>query len=172
MIVYLVRHAIAEDRKTSKKADAERPLTRDGIDRMKAAVRGLSVLGLAPDLVLTSPLRRARETAAILAAGLGKITLEHLSALAPGGDPKAVLAALRRRSELRSIALVGHQPGMSALAAFLLVGATGRAPSLLFKKGAVACLTIELGSRPRRASLEWLLQPGALRCLGSRRPDR
>lgn len=165
MIVYLVRHAIAEERGKSKLPDDERPLTAEGIAKMKVAARGLRALDVTLDLVLTSPLRRARETAAIVAKTLGGVPVEELSALAPGRSPVMVLRKLRRVSHHDAVALVGHRPEISELAAYLLTGSTAAGASLPFKKGAIARFEIDFAATRSRAVLEWLLQPRELRRL-------
>src|SRR5438034_11639970 len=68
--IYLIRHGLAEERGDSWPDDAKRPLTDEGISRMRKSVRGLSRLGVTLDVVLTSPLVRARQTAEIVAAGV------------------------------------------------------------------------------------------------------
>src|SRR5271168_1104435 len=124
MKLYIVRHAIAEEH-GSTGDDAERALTDSGRLKMARNTAGLRKLKVAPPLILTSPLRRARETAEILAEGLGG-TIEELAELGPGFEPPAIVKAIGRYSQLDSLAMVGHQPGLGRLAAFLLSGAERR----------------------------------------------
>jgi phosphohistidine phosphatase len=161
--LYLVRHAIAEERGPEHPDDRLRPLTTDGIRRFKEAVRGLRALGIGLDVVLTSPLTRARETAAILGAGLGRrVPIVDVEALAPGGRPGAVLDALAKRPKVhRRVALVGHEPDLGELAARLL-GARG---SVEFKKGAVCAIDVDDATPGGPGTLRWLLPPRALRSL-------
>lgn len=161
MKLYLVRHAIAEDH--SAAPDAERALTAEGKAKMIGVTRGLRQLKVRLDLVLTSPLRRARETAEILATGLGGVELEELEELAPGGEPRSVIGALRSHAKLSEVALVGHQPSLGHLASALLAGADGC--ELDFKKGSVACLEMEFSARPQHGVLLWLAAPRLLRRL-------
>src|SRR5436853_7070712 len=65
--LYLIRHGIAEERGDRWPDDAKRPLTEDGIDRLRKEARGLARLGISIDLVLTSPLVRTKQTAEIVA---------------------------------------------------------------------------------------------------------
>ena len=90
MILYLVRHAIAEDTAASGR-DADRALTADGKGRMRRAVKGLRALDVQLDLLLTSPYRRAVETAEILAGVLGPVETRVLPELAAGADIPGVL---------------------------------------------------------------------------------
>jgi|SRR5688500_2757578 len=161
--IYLVRHAIAAERGEEWPDDTKRPLTERGIIRFKECVKGLRWLDVAVDEIFTSPLVRAKQTAEILAAGVdGKPTVKVLEALAPGHVPATVMAQLAKVAKRRRIALVGHEPDLGELAAHL-VGA-GRA--LPFKKGGVCRLDVESLTSRRAASLEWFVQPKALRRLG------
>ena len=83
--LYLVRHAIAAERGPEWPDDTKRPLTHKGIARMRQLVEGLEDLGVELDLILTSPLLRARQTADLVHQGLGGATpLEETTVLAPG----------------------------------------------------------------------------------------
>jgi phosphohistidine phosphatase len=159
--LYLVRHAIAAERGPNYPDDRERPLTTEGIARFKQVVDGLKDFDITLDLVLTSPLVRARHTAELLVAGIGgKPRLDTLDALAPGGRMTQVLEAITKSAKRSShIALVGHQPDLGELASRLL-RARG---TIEFKKGAVACLELD-GAMPNGpGTLRWLLPPRALR---------
>lgn len=169
--LYLVRHAIAAPRGDDWPVDAERPLTPEGMTRMRRAARGLSAFGVRLDVILTSPLVRARQTADILAGAFAPPPpVVSVDALAPGGTPAGVLAELAKHARNEQIALVGHEPGLGELAAHLL--AMGQA--LQFKKGAVARIDARgvaasasgaQPSQPMRCVLRWFLPPRALRAL-------
>ena len=165
MKIYLVRHAIAESH-SAPKPDAERALTEEGRTKMKGVARGLRALDVDIDLVLTSPLRRARETAEILAEELGGLEIEELAPLASGGSPSKVMEGLRPHRKLDSIALVGHEPDLGQLASFLLTGSPSTIP-LPFKKGGIACVEAELLPGVQRCTLEWFMTPKQLRLLGN-----
>lgn len=162
MFIYLIRHAIAETLPpASGHSDAERALTEQGVARMRRAAGGLSTLAPSVDRLFSSPLRRARQTAAILAPHW-HVDVEVDEALAPEGDLHALalrLAALGGQGTAQ-VAVVGHQPGLGALASLLWTGEARRA-WLPFKKGSVAC--IELA--PPQAMLRWFLPPAQLRAL-------
>jgi phosphohistidine phosphatase len=160
--LYLVRHAIAAERSPEWPDDSKRPLTERGIARFKEVVKGLRHLDVGIDEIFTSPLVRARQTAELLAAGIeGKPPVKVLDALAPGHTSAAVMSALAKAARRRRIALVGHEPELGELAAYLI----GAGRSLPFKKG--GCCRIDVGSlSSRRAgSLVWFIPPGALRQL-------
>lgn len=158
--LYLIRHAVAADRGDTYPDDNLRPLTREGIQRWKRQVRGLLALGVELDLVLTSPLARARQTAEILAAGvIDRPRVETLEELAPGCTAAATLQALAGYQKFRHVALVGHEPEMGALAARIL-GAKGSMP---FKKGAVCRIDVDSLPPSKAGTLCWFLPPKALR---------
>ena len=92
--VYLVRHAVAAERGPRFPDDRLRPLTEGGVDKFTRAVAGLARLGVTLDVVLTSPLVRARQTADLLAAGLRpRPALVEIEDLAPGRPVAGVIAA-------------------------------------------------------------------------------
>lgn len=149
-------------------SDAERALTAEGQRKVAQIARGLKELEVQPDLVLSSPLRRADETARLLAAGIAPgLSVQHLEELAPGGSPAQVVTGLGAHRGCRAILLVGHEPNMGYLAAQLLTG-SATLVALPFKKGAVAALG--LGSLPPSspAELLWFLTPKQLRLIGRR----
>jgi len=162
MELYLVRHAIAEDRADA--GDDERALTEAGRAKMIRATQGLRKLKVRPDLILTSPLRRACETAEILAQGLNRPKVEVSAELSPAADLKTVAPALRPHARLKAVMLVGHQPGLSELASLLLTGSERRL-YVDFKKGGVACIEAELAEDATRCILRWLTTPKLLRSL-------
>jgi phosphohistidine phosphatase len=166
-LLYLVRHGIAEEL-GPQIDDAERALTPEGRRRMKEIARGLRQLGAAPTLVLTSPLRRAQETAEILRAGVAP---DARLALFPPLDnahrPEDIVARMPHAKQ-REIALVGHQPSLGQLASYLLTGSPGLVP-LAFKKGGVAAISVHAMPPRSPGALEWFLTPRQLRSISS--PD-
>src|SRR6476619_1812972 len=160
--LYLVRHAIAAERGDEWPDDSKRPLTETGINRFKEAVEGLAWLEVDIDEIFTSPLVRAKQTATLLAHGLGNTTsVKTLDALAPGHAPRHVMNELSRAAKHHRIALVGHEPGLGELAAHLISSAR----SLPFKKGGVFCITIQGLTSRRPGELVWFLPPKVLRRL-------
>lgn len=160
MKLYILRHGEAVERGDPKfKQDADRPLTVKGVQRTKLLAHTLRQLEIPLDVIFTSPLRRARETAEIIERGLrlhGR--LEFTPHLAPGGDAEKLLTQLNAlRPAPRSVLLVGHEPELSGLISLLATGG----PNLLLalKKGALCRLEVEHLRCGRCASLEWLLPP-------------
>ncbi len=161
--LYLVRHAIAAERGPKYPDDRLRPLTADGIKRFKETVRGLDAIGVQLDMILTSPLKRAEDTATLLSAGLDKqAPVQVLAALEPSGRPAAVIEAIGKTARKhRRIALVGHEPGLGELAMRLL-GARG---FVEFRKGAVCAIDVDSATLSGPGTLRWLLPPRVLRRL-------
>lgn len=161
--LYLVRHAIAEERGPAWPDDTQRPLTRQGRAGMRRAVRGLRDLGVELDVVVTSPLVRARQTADIVVRGLEPTpVLVESSSLAPGQPHSAVLRALEPYRRGRAVALVGHEPDLGILAAFLL----GASQPVAFKKGGVCCLECSTLPPDGNVRLLWHATPRMLRRMG------
>jgi phosphohistidine phosphatase len=163
--LYIVRHAIAAERGDEWPDDDKRPLTEKGIARFKDGLAGLAWLDVTLDEIFTSPLVRAKQTADLLAAGLpGKATVKLLPALAPGTSPDEVLGHLARAAKRRRIALVGHEPGLGELAAYLL----GAKRPLEFRKGGVGRIDLQSLTEERAGSLIWFVTPKMLRQVGKR----
>jgi len=160
--IYLVRHGVAEERGEAWPDDAKRPLTDEGMSRMRKAVRGLARVGVSFDVVLCSPLVRAKQTADIVAAGLSPrpsiVTIESLS---PGGGFAAIAADLARHAKKTRIALVGHEPGIGELAARLI----GSRRAIAFKKGAVCRIDLDALPPHGPGDLRWLLTPRMMRAM-------
>ena len=158
--IYLVRHGMAAERGKAWPDDSKRPLTSKGIRQLRKIVEGLEGLDVTLDLVLTSPLVRARQTADVLHGGLAKdAPLEETTRLAPGGRPADVIEVLRKHKKAERIALVGHEPDLGQLAAFL-IGA--RAP-LVFKKGGVCRIDFAKLPPVPPGQLVWFALPTMLR---------
>ena|SRR5437762_13983057 len=120
MQVWIFRHADAEESSESGK-DEDRALTRDGVRRAAAVGRGLAALQPGIEAILTSPYRRARETARVAAQALGLAKVVDSRSLEPGRDPKAVARELEQ-SGWRAALLVGHQPLLGEIIGFLVFG--------------------------------------------------
>jgi phosphohistidine phosphatase len=161
MKLLIIRHAAAVPRGTPGMADDDRPLTPQGKTKFRAAAKGLARVVDRPDLLLTSPLPRARATADIAAGAFRRIEAKVEPALA-GESVEGIVAALRKLPSAQSVAIVGHEPVLSALLARLL-GAS-QPDRLAFKKGGAALVDLPGGpSAPGR--LDWFLKPRILRTL-------
>lgn len=158
--LYLVRHAIAAERGKEWPDDGKRPLTERGISRFKEVVKGLHRLDVAIDEIFSSPLVRAKQTAELLSAGLeGGPPVKMLDALAPGHTSAAVMSGLAKAAKRRRIALVGHEPDLGELAAYLI----GAGRALPFKKGGICRIDVGSLTSRRAAALVWFIPPTVLR---------
>ncbi len=164
-LLLLLRHGIAEDAGPGE-SDASRRLTGEGKRKVREVVAGMRALDLSIDVILTSPLRRARETAEIVADGYGlDDALVEASALAPARGADAVFDALQAHARCESIMLVGHQPDLGELASTLLVGTPGLVP-LPFRKAGLAAISVTAIPPRAAGTLEFFLTPGQLRKIG------
>jgi len=162
-VLYLVRHAIAEVRGAT--ADADRQLTAEGARRMRRVALGLKRLGVAPELILSSPLRRAEETAAILVSVLAPdLPIEIYPPLAPGNPIAEVISGLRQYRRAHHVLLVGHQPSLGELASQLLTGSPSLLP-LPFKKGGAAAIEVSTLAPRTAGTLSWFATAKQLRLM-------
>jgi phosphohistidine phosphatase len=163
MRLYLIRHAIAEDRDAAAwPDDSLRPLTRRGVRRFRRAAAGLATLAPSVDVLLSSPLIRAWETAVILEKEAGWPSPIRCPELA-ADNPHGVQDIVKSYGEAESIALVGHEPYMSRLAAWLL--SPGWGPWLQFRKGGAAMLETMADGEAPGYELIWHVTPRLLRAL-------
>lgn len=163
MQLYLLRHGIAEDQPPDPAdGDAGRRLTDEGRRKTRQAARGLARLIDRPQVILSSPKVRARQTAEYAAAALGApVEVEDVLA---GGDLDAVLERLRQRREA-SILLVGHEPMFSELIVRLCAG--GGRNFIELKKAGLAAMDVPASGEVRgRATLRILLPASVLRAAG------
>ena len=170
MKLYVLRHGEAAEHGDPKfKNDADRPLTAKGMQRTKALAHALRQMEISFDLICSSPLVRARETAEIVERGLrlnGRIELT--GQLAPTGDMERLVEQLNgARPAPKTVLLVGHEPYLSSLISLLCAGGANLAMTL--KKGGLCRLDVQQLRCARCASLEWLLPP---RLLGPKRASR
>lgn len=156
--LYFLRHGRADRSEYDGEDDDLRPLTEEGRRRMRIEADAIARLEPELDVVVTSPLLRAVQTAEIVAARLGRRDRLRVDAgLGPGFDLPALAALLAGlEGDHRNIMLVGHEPGFSEVVGELI----GRA-EVSMKKGALARVDLMPGRGPR-GRLVWLLQPRVL----------
>ena len=153
MLIYVLRHGIAEDA-ASGGTDAGRALTQEGKQKLRGVLESARRAGVHPDTILTSPLKRALETAEIAAAVLGtKYDLVRTSTLVPSGSPERVWKEIRSR-KAEAILLAGHEPLLSMVVAFLL-----GCPALQvrMKKAALVAIEVVSGEAQPHGVLLWML---------------
>jgi phosphohistidine phosphatase len=164
MELLIFRHGPAGDRDkwaAAGKNDAVRPLTAEGEEKTAKAAAGLAVLVPALDAIAASPLVRAKQTADALAAEFPNAERLELKELEPSAEPARFIAKLAGMGAKSRLALVGHEPHLTTLAAALL----GAKPGALELKKAGALLLHVTRPKEGGARLLWLLRPSQLRAL-------
>jgi phosphohistidine phosphatase len=165
MKLYIVRHAIAESHGTPGISDDDRPLTEEGRKKMRQAAAGLLRLGYIPEVILSSPLPRARQTAEILLEAFGgKTELKIAPSLAPSGARKELYGHLRELGQsLENVMIVGHQPSLGEIAGEIVWGSAEHYIDL--KKGGACVVDLESLHGVPKGTLVSLLPPSVLRQL-------
>ena len=155
MIVYFVRHGRAENRETWSEPDHLRPLTEEGIKRVRDSARAMRKLGVMPGVILTSPLVRAQQTAEILGEVLD-IEVIETEALKPGFGVSLLAELIAAHPDADSLMVVGHEPDFSSTVEGVIGG--GR---VVVKKGSL--IRVDLFSlTPPRGELMWMIPPKML----------
>jgi phosphohistidine phosphatase len=157
----IIRHATAVERGSKGIPDDERPLTPRGERRFRTAARGLAAVAPRPDVLLTSPLPRALQTAEIAARAWGRVSAKSTPALAAGDFTELARILGHIKADAR-VAIVGHEPHLSSLLGRILGGAQGEA--LTFRKGGAALIDVP-GRLEAGGRLIWYLPPRILRKL-------
>jgi len=133
---------------------------------MRAEAAGMQTLGLAFDVILTSPLARAAETAAIVATAFPKGTKPHEVTELAGVPAPEMLRALGPYMRRGHVLAVGHEPGLSRLASLLLTGSSD-ALGMELKKGGLISIELHAARQGAGATLRWMLTPRQLRRLAN-----
>lgn len=156
MRIYILRHGIAEEA-TPRTPDFKRPLTGEGRKKLAAVLRMAKGAGVQPELVMSSPLVRAVETAGMAREILQvEAPVHETRTLVPEGSPRIVWEELRGLRNLESVLLAGHEPLLSSLVAWLL-----GAPDMQIHMGKAAMVSIEmelLRGDPH-GILRWMVTP-------------
>lgn len=155
MILYFLRHGKAGEYRAGDPTDDDRELTEAGVAELRAAAPHWRRLNLRPDLVISSPLPRARQTADLLVEGVG-LTRRTIAddRLRPGADWADLARALTVDRDARRVMFVGHEPDLST-AVELLTGAR----AIRLRAGGVACVEFPGIPEPGAGEIAWLLDP-------------
>lgn len=161
MFLYFLRHASAGERLSNSKKDERRGLDKDGIEQSGYVGRALAVLGVQVDVIVSSPLKRSTQTAALVGNEIGhegKLLLE--AALRPEATFADFQKMLQKYVRQDSVLLVGHNPNLRE---FLgrVISDSGCEATIELKKGAVAKVEMRRSS----GSLSWCITPRILRAL-------
>ncbi len=160
MLVYFLRHASAGDPKKDPLKDEKRPLDRDGVEQCGQVGRALAVLETHVDVIISSPLKRATQTASLVA---NELAYENKIELDPSLRPDATFAHFRdlltKYGSQEAIMVVGHNPNLSEFLGRLIGG--GSRAGIDLKKAAVARVEVN----HHRGVLHWCLTPKLVRVL-------
>ena len=163
MRLYIVRHAIAAPRGTLGVRDEDRVLTEEGITKMRKNAAGLRALNYIPDLILSSPLPRAGQTAEILVEAFGEgIELKISSTLAPWGERGELYREIGKYGKgSESLMIVGHQPSLGEIAGEIAFGSPECYVN--FKKGGACAIELDSVRGAPSGVMLALLTPSILR---------
>ena len=166
MNIHLLRHGIAAPLgEENHFNDARRALTTEGLAKMREVSLGLKRLGVTFDLVASSPLVRAKQTAEVVVEVLKiKEPIQEWDELALDGSIDELMHQLQKHQKRTSPLLVGHQPFMGLVASFLIFGSDKI--SLDFKKGGICCIRVNDVPPQFAGELVWMLTPKILRSFG------
>ena len=156
MEIYLLRHGIAEDAPPGM-ADSDRALTHAGRQKLRRVLARARAAKVEPALILSSPYRRALQTAEVAVQSLGyRGKIVSTRTLTPDANPRETWEEIRARNSEASLLLASHEPLMSSLLAFLL-----NTPALTvdFKKAALARVDCDRFPPEPHATLKWILTP-------------
>ena len=157
MDLFILRHGKAE-KSSDGTADAARALTRDGKKEVKKVARWMKKNKFRFEAIATSPLKRSRGTAKIIAKGLGqKDRLVVWDELAPGGDHDSVCYHVSGYGEHASVLVIGHEPGLSLLISKITDDTSNSSP-VIAKAGLAKIQNYSYTKRPS-GDLQWLLTP-------------
>lgn len=166
MNLLIMRHAEAAPIGGEIMRDADRVLTARGENDAVLVGRSLKTLSLSPDLILTSPLERAKKTGAILSSvWKHRPEVRPTEHLGMGFRQKSLLADLKALQTLQTIIIVGHQPDMSDFIAYCI--ADSKRAALAMPVASAARLTLTFNSSHLDATLHWLLTPDLIRTLAA-----
>jgi phosphohistidine phosphatase len=161
MIIYFLRHASAGEHYINPKKDEKRPLDKEGIEQCGYIGRALTAMEAQADVIITSPLKRATQTASLVGNEMGyEAKLQIENALRPEATFADFRKMLEKYSRQESIMVVGHNPNLSQFLGSA-ISESGCEASVDLKKGAVARVEMRRSS----GTLQWCLTPKALRTL-------
>ena len=163
MNLYILRHAIAVERGTVRYPNDDRPLTPEGISKMKKEAECFPWLIKSIDMIFSSPLSRAKETAHIAAKSLKAESKIHIiDALLPDAKIENLFTELNSFWQKENIMIVGHEPQLSLITS-ALIGVDDSVVDL--KKGGLCLVAVNGAMKKGSGKLQWLFRPKHLRAL-------
>ena len=168
MELLVIRHGAAMDKEEfakTGKSDDLRPLTSAGMEELKEIAQGLRAQVKKLDLLATSPLVRAVQTAEIVGAAYDVPVGETTTSLLPDSEPEEFEKWCADFVDMKRIAVVGHEPHLTMLVTWLLTGEED--PVIDLKKGGSCLLEFDSGIKSGSGMLNWLMTPGQLKRIQS-----
>ncbi|MFN7994247.1 MAG: phosphohistidine phosphatase SixA [Bryobacteraceae bacterium] len=156
MDIYLLRHGIADEPRPGL-ADADRALTGPGREKLRRVLQRAKSAQVSPSLILSSPLRRALETAQLASELLGCDKIVKTESLVPSSAPEEVWQEISKHAREQAILLAGHEPLFGMSVAYLLACPPLR---IDFKKAALARIEMEKITKVPHGILKWMITPG------------
>jgi phosphohistidine phosphatase len=161
MIIYFLRHASAGERVANPKKDEKRALDQEGIEQCGYVGRALAAMDVQVDAIISSPLKRATQTASLVGNEMGhEGKLQTEAALRPGGTLADFRKVLDKHARQEAIMVVGHNPNLSEFLGRLISDGAGDS-AVDLRKGAVAKVEFDRNS----GTLQWCLTPKVVRTL-------
>jgi phosphohistidine phosphatase len=162
MNLYILRHASAGLRRTNPLLDVKRPLDKEGKKHSLQLAYVLNALNIQFDLIISSPLKRSLQTAALIGTETGyEAPIQQSDALAPSATVKDFQKLLREISNRENVLVVGHNPNLTTFLGSLLVPASSPEAKIRLRKGSIARVVLTRGP----ATLQALLDPRTVRAL-------
>lgn len=162
MIIYFLRHASAGEKRANPKQDDKRPLDKQGIEQCRFIGAALSAADVQVDLVISSPLKRATQTASLVGNELGYDgDLKIEPSLRPDASFESFRDMLRKYSKLDTIMVIGHNPSITEFCGLLLTNGIDTQVVELKKAGVAR---VEYSGKSN-AILHWALTPKLVRSL-------
>jgi phosphohistidine phosphatase len=165
MRILIIRHGVAGEAKAGSgskgQEDALRELTRDGRRKMRKAAEGINRVVPSIDLIASSPLARASQTAEIVASAFGGVRVVQIAALSPRKPPAQLIEWLNAHPPQATVALVGHEPHLSTFLCWILTGL--QESFVILKKGGAALIETSTPVAAGRGKLLWVMKPSQLR---------
>jgi len=162
MNLYILRHASAGLRRTNPLLDVKRPLDKEGKKHSLQLAYVLNALNIQFDLIISSPLKRSLQTAAMIGTETGyEAPIQQSEALAPSATVRDFQKLLREISNRENVLVVGHNPNLTTFLGSLLVPASSPEAKIRLRKGSIARVVLTRGP----ATLQALLDPRTVRAL-------
>jgi len=164
MELFILRHGEAGQRSASSAGDRKRPLTSTGKLEISEIAKALKIIGLKFDLILTSPLKRAYDTATIVSKVFHIVNkVQVWNELAPEGKKTDLYRKISELKEEYIVLMVGHQPLLGEMANDMIHRGKSNPCNLVLKKGGIMRIRLLTRGNVPRGELLWLISPRLLR---------